>query len=366
MPLQGVGKGRFDRRLRLRVVHRLEAGAPPGGSVAFGDEGAHRRPVTVVMRVHRPGWRIDERLAQRLEGTRRAVPDEAVGQELDARAERRLGQASHNRVDTVGADDQVVPGQLGFGGHGAPVFGDDPDRRQPMLQQLQQRQPADCREPDAVDDHALAAVEQREIGPSLQRRSNQTMGLLVVVAQEVERTIGEDDAEAESRIGVVLLDDPDVVPRLVPLHEVRQVEARWSGANDQDLQRGWSCANFAAMISRSSRFRILPTGLSGSSAAVSSRSGSLKAAICCARRKAISSAKLNVSPGCGTTKAHAFSPNTGSGIATSADSFTFGWVSISASISSHEIFSPPRLTKSLSRPSAYRYRPRRRTVSPMR
>src|SRR5204863_9516260 len=87
VPLQGAGKGRFDRRPRLRVVHRLEAGALPGGSVAFGDEGAHPRPVTVVVRVHRPEWRIDERLAQRIEGARRALPDEAVGEELEARVE---------------------------------------------------------------------------------------------------------------------------------------------------------------------------------------------------------------------------------------------------------------------------------------
>ena len=32
------------------------------------------------------------------------------------------------------------------------------------------------------------------------------------------------------------------------------------------------------------------------------------------RRKAISSSNVSVSPGCGTTQAHAFSPNTGSGM----------------------------------------------------
>ena len=66
-------------------------------------------------------------------------------------------------------------------------------------------------------------MEQREIGPLLHRRRNQAIGLLIVVAQEIERAIGEDDAEAESRIGVVLLDDPDVVRGFVPLHQVREV-----------------------------------------------------------------------------------------------------------------------------------------------
>ena len=46
--------------------------------------------------------------------------------------------------------------------------------------------------------------------------------------------------------------------------------------------------------SRKLRLRILPTGLSGNSLTISSRSGSLKAAMSCARRNAISSSKVSV------------------------------------------------------------------------
>ena len=65
--------------------------------------------------------------------------------------------------------------------------------------------------------------------------------------------------------------------------------------------------------SRSSRLRILPSGLRGSSSRTSSRSGSLNVAMPISRRYATISARLTAWPGRGTTMAQARSPSTSSG-----------------------------------------------------
>ena len=52
----------------LRPRRPVEAGARPGGRVAFDDEGAHVRRVAIVMRVEGAESLRDERLRQRVEG----------------------------------------------------------------------------------------------------------------------------------------------------------------------------------------------------------------------------------------------------------------------------------------------------------
>src|SRR5690606_38935529 len=103
-----------------------------------------------------------------------------------------------------------------------------------------------------------------------------------------------------------------------------------------------------------SRAGTLPAGLTGRRSTISRRSGSLNFAIRCASRNSASCGSVRAPPGCSTTNAHAFSPNTGSGIATTQQASTAGCLRIRFSISSLLIFSPPRLMRSLRRPSVKR------------
>ena len=105
------------------------------------------------------------------------------------------------------------------------------------------------------------------------------------------------------------------------------------------------------MTSRSSRRRTLPAGLSGNASTSSKRSGSLNFAMPRASRKSFSASKSSCAPGLGMTKAQAFSPNTRSGIATTQTFCTAGWATMWFSTSSVLTFSPPRLIRSLIRPS---------------
>src|SRR5205823_679416 len=150
------------------------------------------------------------------------------------------------------------------------------------------------------------------------------------IADESERDVGEHHTPAIGRVGWIALDDADAVAAIMPLHQVREKEAGRAAADDADVHVALpsrpSRASFSVIISRNCRFMILPTGLNGSSVTTSRRSGSLKDAMFCWRRNAISSSNASVSPGLVTTKAHAFSPNTGSGIATSVATLTFGCV----------------------------------------
>src|SRR6185295_17779566 len=190
-----------------------------------------------------------------------------------------------------------------------------------------------------------------------------------------------DDTQAGQRAhcSSFLVANQPVIPRsaAVPseaeggISAYRYAEIPRFARNDSDViaHRGdpfVSAANFSATISRSCRFRILPTGLTGNSFMISRRSGSLNDAIRWLRRNATNSSNPSAAPGFRITHAQAFSPNTGSGIATSTTDFTAGCAKMRFSTSSQLIFSPPRLIWSLRRPSVYTYRPRLRTMSPIR
>ncbi|SLJ83001.1 Uncharacterised protein [Mycobacteroides abscessus subsp. abscessus] len=63
------------------------------------------------------------------------------------------------------------------------------------------------------------------------------------------------------------------------------------------------------------------------------------------------SSRLDATPVAATRYAQVFSPSRGSGMATTAAFATLGWRTSSSSTSSALIFSPPRLMRSLMRPS---------------
>ena len=119
------------------------------------------------------------------------------------------------------------------------------------------------------------------------------------LADERQCDVGEHHAPAVGRGRRIALDDPDAVAGVVPLHQVREEESGGAAADDPDVHMAprsrASRARVSVIVSRNCRLRILPTGLNGNSVTSSSRSGSLKLAMFCCLRNAISSSKVRVS-----------------------------------------------------------------------
>ena len=97
-------------------------------------------------------------------------------------------------------------------------------------------QTADPREPNPVDLHPLAPVDDREVTPGLHRRHDEVVRIRIILVQEVERALGEHEAEAGGRSGRVLLDEGDVRVVALAAEVIGEVEAGGPGADDQDLQ----------------------------------------------------------------------------------------------------------------------------------
>ena len=154
-----------------------------------------------------------------------------------------LERAPHQRVDAVGGDDQVLLPQLIQRRQLRAEPQIDAGLAGALLQEPQQLQPADRREADPVDHHPLAQMHDGDVAPPLHVRRDRRDGLGVVVAQELERLVGEHDAEAPGGVGGVLLDEAHLVAGMAPLPQRREVEPGRSAAHDcnahGDLAR-WS------------------------------------------------------------------------------------------------------------------------------
>ena len=100
------------------------------------------------------------------------------------------------------------------------------------MQQLQQLEPADSGEADAVDDDALVAVNERHVVPGFHLRRDRREGFRVALAQEFERAVGEHHAEAEGGAGRILLDHGDVGVRPPALEQISEIKSRRPGTEN--------------------------------------------------------------------------------------------------------------------------------------
>ncbi len=80
-------------------------------------------------------------------------------------------------------------------------------------------------------------MDHGEIGPAFHLRRDQAVGFRVVGAQEFERTLREDDAEAEGRVARVLLEDADAPVRARAREQVGEIQPRRARACDEDVHR---------------------------------------------------------------------------------------------------------------------------------
>src|SRR6185437_16400767 len=107
MAVEHVGENAFAKTDRLHLAHAREAGAFESRLVHFDQERAALRYVAIMMRVERTVLGLDKSLRQRLETLAGAVPGETIGKMADAGAELLGVRATHQRIDAVGADDQI-------------------------------------------------------------------------------------------------------------------------------------------------------------------------------------------------------------------------------------------------------------------
>ena len=142
--------------------------------------------------------------------------------------------APHQRIDAVGADHEIGLAKFVERGNRAAELRRDADRTRPRLQQLQQLEPPDGGKADAVDDDARAAVDQRDVVPRLHLRRDRRISLLVVLAQEFQRAVGEHHAEAEGGVGRILLDHGDIGAPAAALDQIGEIEPGRPGAENGD------------------------------------------------------------------------------------------------------------------------------------
>jgi hypothetical protein len=105
-------------------------------------------------------------------------------------------------------------------------FDPDAERLGVGVEPAQQFQAADGGEAIAGNRNPRLVVHDGEVGPGLHQRRQQRIHVLVVGAQEFQRAVGEDHAEAPGRIARTALVDHDVVGGILPLHQGREIEAR--------------------------------------------------------------------------------------------------------------------------------------------
>src|SRR6267154_1864918 len=234
MPVQIPRKHALAVRARLRVVHPAECRLFPGGLVAFDDEGAHVGRMAVMVRDKGTVLVAAEGEREAIERLRRAVPCEAIAEQLDLRLERRLQCRTHKGIRSVSADHDVRGGELVERAHGAAMLDPHAGITAQVPQDLLQRQAPDRGKAVAVDVHALVAMHDALNRPAFHRRLHDARELRLIALEKRERPVGEYDPESVGRPFGILLGDLDPPGRIAALGEQREQQAGGSGPDYGD------------------------------------------------------------------------------------------------------------------------------------
>src|SRR5438552_79694 len=234
MPVQIRREDALAVRARPGVVHAAERRLLPGGLVAFDDEGAHGGGVAVMMGDEGTVPVAAEGEREAIEALRRAVPREAVGEQLDLRLEQGSQRRTHERIRSVGAHHDVRACELVGRRHGAAIL--DPHARvtaQPSQDFLERKAP-DGGKAVAVDVHALVAVHDALHRPAFHRRLYGVREPRLIALEKRQRAVGEDDPESVGCPFGILLGDLDPPGRMAALGEQREQQTRRSGSDYGD------------------------------------------------------------------------------------------------------------------------------------
>ena len=180
-----------------------------------------------------------------LEGEREGVeelggaePHEAAATHVDVGAIGVGELGADAAVETVASDHEVGVGEIGDGLHVGAEHQLDADFLAALLQDVEQALAADAAEAVATRRDLGAANVDLDVVPVIEGAEDLRGALRVGRLQVAERLVGEDDAPAEGVVGEIALDDADAMRPVLLLHEQREVEARRTAADADDVHSG--------------------------------------------------------------------------------------------------------------------------------
>ena len=210
----------------------------PGRGRSLDDPGAFARAVAVGAEHPDPVLVLGEVEGEGVMGPCRAEPEEPVAAVLDPRPEPVAVPLADGGVDPVCPDDQVVALKCGGIADLALETEVYAEPRAAALQHVEQRASRAAAEavPAAAD--RLAVEDEVDLVPIDEDVADRVVALRVVIAEIVERLVGEHDAETERVVAPVALVDLDVPggPRL--LREQREIEPGRAAPDYRDPHGG--------------------------------------------------------------------------------------------------------------------------------
>ncbi len=221
----------------LLLAGVLQAGAAPGRLGALDDEGGG-------VRVERVGVDLEHAMLGGAEHEGEGVQHQ-VGAEphvpgavhVEGGPELPGEQPPGGGVDTVGGHHQVTARERVQAGH-VGVEGElDAEVAAAALQDLQQPLAGDRGEHVAAGADGAAAVDDVDGAPAGEGVADLHEAGMVGVAQRPEGLLGEHHPPAEGRVGCVALDHGDLVRRVGPLGEQREVQPGGPSPKDADAHR---------------------------------------------------------------------------------------------------------------------------------
>ncbi len=239
--LQVGGEELFAEGDRLVRVGAVQAMRQPDGLRAFDDEGARRLVELVDVGLEPAMLGLLEQEGEGFVDLVRAQPDEAVRTDHDVGLEDRRVLAADARVDAVAGDHQVGVGVVGVGVGLGLEDQLDAQRLAACLQDVEQLLAPDADEAVAAgaDDPALEV--QLDVVPMRERGLDGVGGVAIPLAHVVHRGVGKHHAPAEGVVGLVALDDGDVVVRTELLHQQGEIQAGGAAADADDLHELSGC-----------------------------------------------------------------------------------------------------------------------------
>jgi hypothetical protein len=122
-----------------RILVRVEAEGAPDVLVHLDDERRFVLLVRVAVHLHDPVWRVEDEELERVERRVDRKPDELAVAVLDGRLEDAGVLPADDAVDAVGADNQVVAGEMRRLRRLALVMQDDAELARALLHERDER-----------------------------------------------------------------------------------------------------------------------------------------------------------------------------------------------------------------------------------
>jgi hypothetical protein len=190
-------------------------------------------PVVVLLEVEGEG----------LEAPGGAEPDEAVRALVDARAEAGRGLGAEDARHAIRGDHEIGLGQVAAGADLDPVADLDAETQRLVPQDAKQGRARDAAEAVAGRAQDLAVIVDVDVVPVMEARLQAIDGDRIRGREVPHRRVGEHDAEAERVVGLMPLEEGDLVRRVFLLEEDREIQrggtrTRRHHFHDSDL-RSW-------------------------------------------------------------------------------------------------------------------------------